>query len=829
MIGLIPAYFNSPSARYTPAVCVVVLLLNAWAVGKNSRPGSVPFIPDTRKPSRNIQPSLIPAAQPNSTQETAGGGNIFSPSTNFSFDIQPANHPHVPSSQELMQTKLRLFLKDDIFSGSAASGGKLVTLTLDQLSIHSASLTNSARVVIQNAIVLAVNKAGVSGVACLVRPASNADEFNSILLVVTDIADDSRATPSAAIVKTPPVAKPVEVVQAPPPPQPQPPEPVQPPQAPVVAPEIQTASAVDASQNIFSQSTDFAFEMEPANHPRMPTAQTLMSTSVTLYQNGNVYSGSATSNSKQITLTLDQLAKQGGSLTDSAPAEIEKAIVAKINDAGISGVQCLVEPAPNAQSPNSIKVVVAQLAGVRTIASGVRGGETGQSVDSENHAAIKQQSPLRQGDVLQKEVLEDYLYSLSRFPGRTVSAAVSSEPSNAQVVLDYYIQEKKIFDVYASVSNTGTTETSKYQERVGLLATQLTNNDDILSIDYQNSNFSGTQNVNGYYDARIGTLKDFRWRVTGQWGQYYSSDLGLAAEDFNGSNWGIQGEVIWTFLQKGNAFFDLDLGVKGWNAQTENNLLASNGNADFITLTGFVNALATGETWALQGSVGGMYTTTNANQQNLDDLGRLNTSSNFTTLNGSVYGSFYLDPLLDSSWKGSKSIYKPLVHEIFGSLRGQYAFDYRLTPLSQYTMGGLYTVRGFAQSITAGDNALVGTIEYRMHLPRMFTPSTPTGSFPSAAKPFRWAPDSGTGASPDWDLVLSGFFDAGRVYNNQSYEFEANTPMYSAGVGLDLTVLQNISVGIDWGWALNSISNPSAGVQVDSGSSQFWFTATIVY
>ena len=116
-----------------------------------------------------------------------------------------------------------------------------------------------------------------------------------------------------------------------------------------------------------------------------------------------------------------------------------------------------------------------------------------------------------------------------------------------------------------------------------------------------------------------------------------------------------------------------------------------------------------------------------------------------------------------------------------------------------------------------------------MHIPRMFSAAVPTGTFPSATKPFRWAPDSGTGAAPDWDLVLSGFFDAGRVYNNQAYAFEADTPMYSAGVGLDLTVLQNLSVGVDWGWALNSISNPSAGVQVDSGSSQFWFTATIVY
>ena len=598
---------------------------------------------------------------------------------------------------------------------------------------------------------------------------------------------------------------------------------------PEQAPPAPAASVGSDNENLFSKSTRFSFQMEPANNPRMPTEASLMSTPVTLYKTDKSFSGSPDSKGEKVTLTLTELAVANGTLTDSARMVIQNAVVSSVNTMGVGGVACLVEPAAKSDDKNVIKVVAAQISGVRTVASGLRAGETGQAVNSDKHATIKNESPIKEGDIMQKEVLEDYLYSLSRFPGRTVSAAVSNEPSSAQVVLDYYVQEKKIFDVYASISNTGTTETSKYQERVGILATQLTNNDDILSIDYQNSNFSGTQNVNGYYDARVGTLKDFRWRVTGQWGQYYSSDLGLAGENFNGNNWGVQGDIIWTFLQKGNSFLDFDFGVKGWNAQTNNELFQSTGNANFVTLSGTLDAMALGDTWAIQGSFGGMYTTTNADQEELDNLGRIDTSDSYFTMNGSVYGSFYLDPLLDSSWKSSKSLYKPLVHEIFGSLRGQYAFDYRLTPLSQYTMGGLYTVRGFAQSITTGDNALVGTIEYRMHIPRMFSAAVPTGTFPSAAKPFRWVPDSGTGGAPDWDLVLSAFFDGGTVNNNNAYAFEANTPMYSAGVGLDLTILQNVAVGIDWGWALNSIDNQSAGVQVDSGSSQFWFTATIVY
>ena len=583
------------------------------------------------------------------------------------------------------------------------------------------------------------------------------------------------------------------------------------------------------TEEIFAPSTHFKFELQPANHEDLPTDSTLMQTSVKLYQKDNVYSGSADSKGAEITVTLEELSTRTGSLTDSARVSIQNAVVANMNTKGIGGVACLIEPAANAQGTNTMKVVAAQFGGVRTIASGVRAGETGQSINDANQQRIKDESPLKEGDVMKKEVLEDYLYSLSRFPGRTVSAAVSNEPSSAQVVLDYYVQEKKVFDVYAGVSNTGTTETSKFQYRVGLLATQLTNNDDILSIDYQNSNFQDTQSVNSYYDARVGTMQDLRWRLTGQWGQYYSSDLGLAAQDFSGNNWGVQGELIWTFLQKGNSFLDVDAGVKTWGATTENTLLQTNGSATFVTLSAMFNVLSTGDTWAFQGSFGGMYTTTDASQQSLDELGRTDTSKAFSTINGSVYGSFYLDPFLDSSWSNSQSLYKPLIHEIFGSVRGQYAFDYRLTPLSQYTMGGLYTVRGFAQSLTAGDNALVGTIEYRMHLPRMFTPTVPTGSFPSASKPFKWAPDSSTGAAPDWDLVFSTFFDAGTVSSNQAYEFEVNTPMYSAGVGLDLNVLTNISVGLDWAWALNSIESTSANVNVESGSSQFWFTATLVY
>ncbi|MEI6879677.1 MAG: hypothetical protein WCL33_11625, partial [Planctomycetota bacterium] len=115
--------------------------------------------------------------------------------------------------------------------------------------------------------------------------------------------------------------------------------------------------------------------------------------------------------------------------------------------------------------------------------------------------------------------------------------------------------------------------------------------------------------------------------------------------------------------------------------------------------------------------------------------------------------------------------------------------------------------------------------EYRLHIPQLFAPSAPTGSFPLLNRPFRWVTDSANNAGPDWDFVLSAFLDGGTISNSDAFPFEVNTSMYSAGVGLDLTVLENFALSVDLGFALNSIEE----LDVQSGSSQLWFTASIVY
>ncbi|MEI6273738.1 MAG: hypothetical protein WCQ03_09740, partial [Phycisphaerae bacterium] len=324
-----------------------------------------------RKPNRNIQPTLTPAPQSQTPVAAVGGENVSSESTLFTFDFEPADHPVMPSVESLMQISVTLYQTDQNYSGSPKSKGKKVSVTLDQLASSGGSLTDSARVVIQNAIVLAVNRAGVSGAACLVEAAANGADTNNITIVATGVAGGTGATGASAMAKNSAAKN----------------------AAPTSGATSKNKGAAGAAaagaqagsgngENIFSPSTKFGFEMQPANHRRMPTEAALMETSVTLYQKGKVYSGSPISKGKKVDLTLDQLSSSGGSLTESAATAIEKAVVASVNTAGVNGVQCLVEPSTTATGQNSIKVVAAQLAGVRTIASGVRGGETGQAINS---------------------------------------------------------------------------------------------------------------------------------------------------------------------------------------------------------------------------------------------------------------------------------------------------------------------------------------------------------------------------------------------------------------------------------------------------------------
>jgi hypothetical protein len=121
----------------------------------------------------------------------------------------------------------------------------------------------------------------------------------------------------------------------------------------------------------------------------------------------------------------------------------------------------------------------------------------------------------------------------------------------------------------------------------------------------------------------------------------------------------------------------------------------------------------------------------------------------------------FLEPL----FTGGLNQAKTLAHEVSVSFRGQQVIgDDRVIPQAEQTVGGLYTVRGYAESTSVGDNGQVWSAEYRFHVPQVFEPQPTAGEL--VGQPFRWAPQAERGRA-DWDVVLKTFIDYGRVTNNR--------------------------------------------------------------
>ena len=204
-------------------------------------------------------------------------------------------------------------------------------------------------------------------------------------------------------------------------------------------------------------------------------------------------------------------------------------------------------------------------------------------------------------------------------------------------------------------------------------------------------------------------------------------------------------------------------------------------------------------------------------------LGRTDPSRNPLVLQFEAAQSAYLETLLDP--EGFASGKSTLANEIYvKAIHGQYAFNYRLFPQAEDVAGGFYSVRGYPESIVAGDSVAVATAEYRFHFPRIL----PVQSDPSKTpflwdKSFRFAP-SQTYGHPDWDLIARAFVDVGEVINNDRQTFEFNSTLVGTGVGIELQYKQHFNFRVDWGVALTDVPG-----MVEVGENRFHISATILY
>jgi len=527
----------------------------------------------------------------------------------------------------------------------------------------------------------------------------------------------------------------------------------------------------------------------------------------------------------------------------SAIRAIDERIVEDFIGRGLAGVLVLpdekdIDPRssrdlrPPGQQALRIVIWTGRLLEYRTFASGSRIPEDAR-VDNLANERIKQYSPVQPGDLLDKQALDDYVDRLNRHPGRNVSTALSAAGEPGGVYLDYLVAENKPMIAYFQASNTGTEGTTKWRERFGFANNQLTGHDDVLRLDYITGNFDEVNAVFGSYDFPLIGIDRLRSNVGGSWSEYSSSEFGFVTSRFNGDQWDVNGELEANVFQYGDFFADLFAGLRYQDINVDNQILFPiKADSQYFFPSVGVRFERRTETSQLSGVLvndWNVSSVTGVDAVEMADMGGNPNAAlydpDFAILRWEAYGSTYLEPLLNPTGYDDPSTHwsSTLAHEVFLSLRGQYAYDDHLIPQHQGVAGGYYTVRGYPQSSIAGDNVYFGRAEYRLHVPRLL-PIQPVPKRAPLIGDFRVAPDQPYGR-PDWDFIVRVFFDAARVTINEKQLGQTDDTLLSPGVGAELRFKDTLVLNLDWGYALKSIRN---GL-VKRGHDELWFVATLIY
>jgi len=558
-----------------------------------------------------------------------------------------------------------------------------------------------------------------------------------------------------------------------------------------------------------------------------------------------------------VSMTLAEMNQMRGQrFADSALQEILVAVRNALTDSGLMAVRTVTNPADQeaALAANNdpqvlpIVIVTGVVNEIRTLASGDRFDDPDERLNNPKHRRILERSPVQPADpnrqLLRREELDNYIFRLGRHPGRRVDVAIApGEPERVEmrdgdeartatvptISLDYIVTENKPLLFYVQGSNTGTPNTGRWRQRFGLFHNQLTNNDDILNIDYSTASFSDSHAVTGFYEAPVLDSEFVRWRVNGMWNQFDASDVGFAQLRFTGESWSVGGEVAFNVLQDRQFFLDLVGGARYLDVEVENfffGIPIVQGDQDFLIPYGGVRMERVTEESSFRADLmfeANIADATSVDETELNSLGRLFPDRSWQLLRWDSSLSFFLEPLLNrESWADiSTPESSTLAHEIALNFRGQYAFDNRLIPQISHVAGGMFTVRGYPESVVAGDTVLMGTAEYRFHLPRAFAPKEEVGGL--FGQPFRYAPQQLYGRA-DWDLTFRGFVDVAHVMNHDKLSFESDHTLIGTGVGVEFQLLRNLNIRVDWGFALKDIEG-----RVDSGDERVHFAGTLLF
>lgn len=406
------------------------------------------------------------------------------------------------------------------------------------------------------------------------------------------------------------------------------------------------------------------------------------------------------------------------------------------------------------------------------------------------HLALLKASPIQsnpQENLINKSLLDNYLLYINRYPGRRVDAQLKGRRENDGVNLDLLITEEKPKKFYFHAANTGTKSTRKWIETLGFQHNHLSGRDDILSLEFVTASLKNFHSLRGSYNFPLNYQRRFYTRIDTSWSYFTASQFGLADDSFVGY------QQIYSLQGKANLYQDkdlfVDIALKGqWRHISVNNEFAKIKGKENLVIPIFEISIeqkcktsTLHLNFTAESNLSGIADT---DKSELNRMGRSTNDQNWFIYKINSLYTLFLD--------------KALTHEFSLNMNGQYARKSRLIPHLQFVIGGLNSVRGYPQSVAAGDHGAYIQGEYRHY-----------NFFPKE----------------NIKTQARIFIDGGRTIANDRLSFENNSTLWSCGMGGNLIFKNHFKLSADWGITLHKLQNNTP----HKGSQSFIMSALALY
>lgn len=592
-------------------------------------------------------------------------------------------------------------------------------------------------------------------------------------------------------------------------------------------------------------------------HPggNLPEANDLLQSSISLTKKGKILDVPSNQADKNINLTLSSLSSHDYSFTRLALKDLTKGIVEKLNEKGFIGIHAYINPKQidsygkdlRDATDSSLTVLVGAsvVSEIEVLKAGadIEDEDTWQRAENldANSKALFQRiyhlSPVQlqkqtgtasvKSNFVQKSLLQDYLFVLNRYPGRRVDIKIKPE-GYLEASIFYLVMEGKPWRVAYNVNNSG----KKWISQFDFIHHQVTKHDDTFKASYITNDFKDFNSFDMSYERPFPNSIQNRWETHWTISDYESS-LGILIQDpepeFSGRQFSIGGQIISNFYHIRELFFDCVFDTTFKSIKANNRLITESdggiqkGKAHFIVPQLSLRASKLLKEYSLfaQVSIERMLPTF---AKDLYKLNRGTESSGAPDKAATIFRfdsnvSFYLEPLASSS-------HQFLANEIQFDFRLQHSPS-RLIPQMKFSLGGANSVRGYPQGVLSGDSAILTSLEYRLHIPRLLS-IVPLNKMNDKSSHFKWRP-AYPNDFPDWDLVLCFFTDYAKAFNsryNESLSPEFNDELWSLGSGVELMYKSYLQFKSDWAFIQKS---PLSRNDLKVGSSRWHFSASLVF